>query len=57
MIFDRDANLKYKYGNRHNWWREYYEDTAGRDKKAIEEYVKSLARIYWGIEKQFQGKS
>ena len=27
MIFDRHANLKYKYGNRHFWCRGYYVDT------------------------------
>ena len=36
MIFDRHANLKYKYGNRHFGCRGYYVDTVGRDKKAIE---------------------
>lgn len=41
MIFDRHANLKYKYGNRHFWCRGYYVDTVGRDKKAIEEYIKN----------------
>ena len=40
MIFDRHANLKYKYGNRHLWCRGYYVDTVGRNAKAIEEYVK-----------------
>lgn len=30
MIFERHANLKYKYGNRHFWCRGYYVDTAGR---------------------------
>ncbi len=32
MIFDRHANLKYKYGNRHFWARGYYVDTVGRKK-------------------------
>ena len=35
MIFDRHANLKYKYGNRHFWCREYYVNTAGADSHAI----------------------
>ena len=39
MIFDRHANLKYKYGSRHFWCREYYVDTVGRNKKVIEEYI------------------
>ena len=40
MIFDRHANLKYKYGNRHFWCRGYYVDTVGRNKTAIAEYIK-----------------
>ena len=41
MIFDRHANLKYKYGNRHFWCRGYYVDTVGRNKKVIENYIKN----------------
>ncbi len=41
MIFDRHANMKYKYGNRHFWCRGYYVDTVGKNKKAIEEYIKN----------------
>lgn len=41
MIFDRFANMKYKYGNRHFWCRGYYVDTVGRNKKAIEEYIRN----------------
>lgn len=41
MIFDRHANLKYKYGNRHFWSRGYYVDTVGKNKKAIEEYIRN----------------
>ena len=41
MIFDQFANLKYKYGNRHFWCRGYYVDTVGRNKKAIEEYIRN----------------
>jgi putative transposase len=41
MIFDRHANLKYKYGNRHFWCRGYYADTVGRNAKVIEEYIKN----------------
>ena len=39
MIFDRQANLKYKYGNRHFWCRGYYIDTVGKNEKAIREYI------------------
>ncbi len=41
MIFDRHANLKYKYGNRQFWCKGYYIDTVGRNKKIIEEYIKN----------------
>ena len=41
MIFDRHANLKYKYGNRHFWCRGYYVDTVGRNKQAIENYIRN----------------
>ena len=41
MIFDRFANLKYKYGNRHFWCRGYYVSTVGRNRRAIEEYIKN----------------
>lgn len=40
MIFDRHANLKYKYGNRHFWCRGYYVDTVGKNAKRIEEYIR-----------------
>ena len=41
MIFDRHANLKYKYGSRHFWCRGYYVDTVGRNKKVIAEYIRT----------------
>ena len=41
MIFEKYANLKYKYGNRHFWCRGYYVDTVGRNKKAIEKYIRN----------------
>ena len=41
MIFDRHANLKYKYGNRNFWYRGYYADTVGKNEKAIKEYIKN----------------
>ena len=40
MIFERHANLKYKYGNRHFWCRGYYVDTVGKNAKKIEEYIR-----------------
>ena len=41
MIFDRHANMKYKYGNRQFWCKGYYVDTVGRNKKVIQEYIKN----------------
>ena len=41
MIFDRHANLKYKYGSRHFGCRGYYVETVGRNKKVIAEYIKN----------------
>ena len=41
MIFEKYANMKYKYGNRHFWCRGYYVDTVGRNKKAIEEHIRN----------------
>ena len=41
MIFEKYANLKYKYGNRHFWCRGFYVDTVGRNKKAISEYIRN----------------
>lgn len=40
MIFDRHANLKYKYGNRNFWCRGYYVDTVGKNEKMIKEYIR-----------------
>ena len=41
MIFEKFSNLKYKYGNRHFWCRGYYVDTVGKNKKAIQEYIRN----------------
>ena len=40
IIFDRHANLKYKYGSRHFWCRGYYVDTVGKNAKRIQEYIR-----------------
>lgn len=39
IIFERHAQLKYKYGNRKFWCKGYFVDTVGRNKKAIQEYI------------------
>lgn len=41
LIFERHANLKYKYGNRTFWCRKYYVDIAGKNDKAIAEYIRN----------------
>ena len=41
MIFEKYANMKYKYGNRHFWCRGYYVDTVGKNAKKIQEYIKN----------------
>ena len=41
MIFDKHANLKYKYRNRSFWCRGYYVDTVGKNEKKIKEYIKN----------------
>ena len=41
MIFDKHANLKYKYGNRHFWCRGYYVDSVGKYEGAIKEYIRT----------------
>jgi len=41
MIFERHANLKYKYGNRKFWCRGYFVDTAGKNAKRIAEYIQN----------------
>ena len=44
MIFERHANLKYKYGNRHFWCRGYYVDTVGKNAKKIQEYIQNQVK-------------
>ena len=39
MIFDKHANLKYKYGNRHFWAKGYYVSTVGLNKATIKKYI------------------
>ena len=40
MIFDRHANLKYKYGNRNFWATGYYVSTVGLNEKTIAKYIR-----------------
>ena len=41
MIFDKHANLKYRYGNREFWCRGYYVETVGKNKRTIAEYIRN----------------
>ena len=41
MIFDRHANLKYKFGNRHFWAKGYFVDAVGKNEKRIREYIQN----------------
>ena len=41
MIFDRHANLKYRYGSRNFWYRGYYVDTVGKNARIIQEYIRN----------------
>ena len=40
MIYDKHANLKYKYGNRHFWAEGYYVSTVGLNEATIKKYIK-----------------
>lgn len=40
LIFERHAQLKYRYGNRKFWCKGYYVDTVGRNKEAIKKYIR-----------------
>ena len=44
MIFDRHANLKYRYGNRKFWCKGCYVDTVGRNKKVIQDYIRNQSQ-------------
>lgn len=40
IIFERHAQLKYRYGNRKFWCKGYYVDTVGRNKEVIKKYIR-----------------
>ena len=50
MIFEKYANMKYKYVNRHFWCRGYYVDTVGKNTKAIAEYIQQQLQEDIGYE-------
>lgn len=41
IIFERHANLKYQYGNRHFWYKGYYVSTVGANKEIIQKYIRN----------------
>ena len=59
MIFDRHANLKYKYGNRHFWCRGYYVDTVG-DNRMLKGFIdtiklqRKLRKLQWETSTEYQ---
>lgn len=40
MMFDKHANLKYKFGNRHFWAEGYYVSTVGLNDATVRKYIK-----------------
>ena len=40
MMFDRHANLKYKFGNRHFWSEGYYVSTVGLNDQTVAKYIR-----------------
>ena len=40
MIFERHANLKYKYGNRNFWAKGFFVSTVGLDTNKVQEYIR-----------------
>lgn len=45
MIFDRHANLKYKYGNRHFWAEGYYVSTVGINESTVKKYIQDQEKM------------
>ena len=44
MIFERHANLKYKFGNRHFWSEGYYVSTVGVNDATVRKYIQEQER-------------
>ncbi len=44
MMFDRHANLKYKFGNRHFWAEGYYVSTVGLNDATVRKYIQDQER-------------
>ena len=52
VIFDRHANLKYKFGNRHFWCQGYYVSTAGLNEATIKKYIQEQEKHDIAMDKQ-----
>jgi len=51
MIFDKHANLKYKYGNRHFWSEGYYVSTVGLNDATVAKYIREQERYDIAMDK------
>ena len=51
MMFDRHANLKYKFGNRHFWSEGYYVSTVGLNEQIIRKYIRDQEKHDLSIDK------
>ena len=51
MMFDKHANLKYKFGNRHFWSEGYYVSTVGLNEQTIRKYIRDQEKHDLSIDK------
>ncbi|STO01072.1 Transposase and inactivated derivatives [[Eubacterium] infirmum] len=51
MIFDKHANLKYNFGNRHFWSEGYYVSTVGLNEATIAKYIREQEKHDIAIDK------
>ena len=51
MIFDKHANLKYKYGNRHFWAEGYYVSTVGLNEATVRKYIQEQEKYDIAMDK------
>lgn len=51
MMFDKHANLKYKFGNRHFWTERYYVSTVGLNELRIRKYIQDQEKADIALDK------
>ena len=51
MMFDKHANLKYKFGNRHFWSEGYYVSTVGLNESTIKKYIQDQEKADIALDK------